>query len=363
MERRRHGVLLHALPARRGACGRRPRLLSAGLLPPHRDPDRERRLRHRQGLPEDRRDDARGVAGRSVRPGLGQERRRWRALAVPPHAGRPLDPTRRRRGPGRRGTLRLRRLALSALAPRRLPRPHAVPAGRRSKARRGAPDRGRGRRLHRGLLPDRESDLPPGAPRRPLPHPRRREGRQGDRDAGDSPDVIGLRPRPGRRRLDPVREPERPRASRLVPRDGGWPGLENRTRAPLSRRLRRLRGGPRVGRLEGRNPRARRRSAPQGNEARREQSDAPLRLWRLRHQPEAGLLGHAARLARPGRRLRGRRTARRRRVRRRLARGRQSDAQAERLRRLRGQRAAADRARVHEARPARRSRAAPTAAS
>ncbi len=148
VERRRHGLLLHALPARRGACGRRPRLLSAGLLPPHRDPDESDAYAIGKDFPRIAETTLEASPDGALRPGLGQERRRWRALAVPPHAGRPLDPTRRRRGPGRRGTLRLRRLALSALAPRRLRAAACcvLPAGE-AKLAAARRDRGRGRRL------------------------------------------------------------------------------------------------------------------------------------------------------------------------------------------------------------------------
>ena len=89
--------------------------------------------------------------------------------------------------------------------------------------------------------------------------------------------------------------------------------------------------------------------------------DDPLRLRRLRHAADAGLLRRRARLGRGRRRLRRRQPARRRRGGRGVAPRRHARPQAERLRRLPRRRRVARRRRLDDHRTSWRSTAAPTA--
>ena len=123
------GFLLHALPPGRRARHRGPRFLSAGLLPQARRADRRRRLRRGEGVPADRRDDPRIVRGRPLRARLRQERRRRRRVAVPADFRREVGPSGGRRRARRRRPLRVRRLPLPAVAPRRPARPDPAPRG------------------------------------------------------------------------------------------------------------------------------------------------------------------------------------------------------------------------------------------
>ena len=187
-------------------------------------------------------------------------------------------------------------------------------------------------------------------------------GRKGGRDGGDPPGLVRVRPGRDRRRRRPLREPELRRALRLVPGGPRRKGFAHRSRAHLAGQLRRHGGHRGNGRVAGRHARPGHRPAAKGDAPRRLQPDAALRLRGIRHQPAPDLLRHAARLARAGRRLRGRGPARRRRVRRGLAPRREPHAQAERLRRLPRLGPAPHRRRLHAPRQGSRSRAAPTAA-
>ena len=113
---------------------------------------------------------------------------------------------------------------------------------------------------------------------------------------------------------------------------------------------------------QGRHARADVHRPPQGAEARRQQSDAAVRLRRIQRDHDAGLQLAAPGAARAGRRLRVGEPARRRRVRRDVAPGGHEAEEAERLRRLHRRGRVADREQVHVARPSWRSRARRTAA-
>ena len=96
--------------------------------------------------------------------------------------------------------------------------------------------------------------------------------------------------------------------------------------------------------------------------ARRQRTDAALRLRRLLDLADSGVQARGAGLAGDGRRLRGGQPARRRRVRRGLAPGGHARAQAERVRRLHRRRGIPGRAALHARRRGSRSPAAATAA-
>ena len=94
----------------------------------------------------------------------------------------------------------------------------------------------------------------------------------------------------------------------------------------------------------------------------RPRADPALRLWRLQHLDDAGLLADAAGLDRSGRRGRGRQPSRRRRIWQGVARCRAPRQQAERVRRFHRRRRISDQAKASPPRTSSRSRAARTAA-
>ena len=127
----------------------------------------------------------------------------------------------------------------------------------------------------------------------------------------DEFEPVGARPALQRRDL--------PHAGPLLPPQPR-PEHSDRTRGHQPGQVRRRRGGARVRHVAGRRPRAGQHHPQEGTAPRRQQSDAALRLRRLRHQPDARLPGRrASRLVRRRRRLRGRQHPRRRRVRRGVA--------------------------------------------
>ena len=166
------GLLLHPLsPAGRAARGR-PRVLPAGLLPSSRRARRIRRLRPRPGASAHRRDHARILRRRPFRSRDRQERRWRRGVAVSPGRRRGLETDRRRRGPRRARSFRLRRLPLPSLLQGRAARDHPAPARGSGRSVGGFGRRPRRRRGHRRLLPDRHAALRGRARRRPIAHPR-----------------------------------------------------------------------------------------------------------------------------------------------------------------------------------------------
>src|SRR5262249_24500689 len=123
VEWRWHGLLVHAIPPRGRAAASRHELLSTGVLSPHRNGYRTRRVCSGQELSADRRNSTSVIGWAKVCAGADGERGGRRLPGLPARGGGTLVSGAPALGPLLGGRVRAGQFAVPAFAKGRTPRP------------------------------------------------------------------------------------------------------------------------------------------------------------------------------------------------------------------------------------------------